>query len=266
MIETIRQKPKEFINDLAEFDKTQTSLHMSVTAKNMNRLKELRIEDLWLVGPNEKDLNKILTLTKPNYLNLYQVLASDLTILETLSTTSTLVLNWNTKSTKLWDIEKNVQLNTLEIADFSKLNDISDLSSARQIETLKLEGGIDKKLDIQTLQSLSVLTNLKYLRLANLKVADDTLRPLANLKDLEELWLPNQFDTKEYAWLATRLPKTKCNMFKGINKVHLTDANNNLVWDTMVTGKRKPFLLSTKDKDKIDKYIDDFEKLKKELA
>ncbi len=266
MIETIHQKPKEFIKDLAEFDQAQTSLHMSVTAKNIDRLKELQIENLWLVGAKEKDLQKILTLTKPNYLNLYQVLAADLTILETLSTTSTLILNWNTKSTALWDVEKNVQLKTLEIVDFSKLNDITDLSSARQIETLKLEGGIDKKLNIETLRPLSVLTNLKYLRLANLKVTDDTLRPLANLKNLEELWLSNQFDTKEYAWLATRLPNTKCDMFKAINKVHITDAKNILVWDTMVTGKRKPFLLSTKDKPKIDKYIADFEKLKTEFA
>jgi hypothetical protein len=34
----------------------------------------------------------------------------------------------------------------------------------------------------------------------------------------------------------------------------------------MVTGRKKSFLLSTKDQVKIDKYIKDFEKLKNELA
>ena len=266
MIETIPKKPKEFIKDLAEFDKTQTSLHMPAVAKNIDRLKEFQIETLWLIGAKEKDLKKILTLTQPKYLNLYQVLATDLSFLETLTTTTTLVLNWNTKSTSLWDVSKNVQLKTLEIVDFSKLNDISDLSTARQIEVLKLEGGIDKKLNILTLKPLSVLTNLKYLRLANLKVEDDTLNPLADLKYLNELWLSNQFETKEYAWLATRLPNTKCDMFQAINKVNVTGNNNELVWDIMVTGRKNPFLLSSKDKTKIDKYINEFEKQKNELA
>lgn len=266
MTETKFQKPKEFIKDLAEFDKTQTSLHMPATAKNIDRLKELQINNLWLIGAKEKDLQKILSLTQPKYLNLYQVLATDLSILETLTGTSTLVLHWNTKSTLLWDISKNAELRNLEIVDFSKLYDISDLSSARQITSLKLEGGIDKKLNIQTLKPLSALTNLKYLRLANLKVTDDTLKPLADLKNLEELWLSNQFETKEYAWLATRLPGTKCDMFNAINKVNITGTKNELVWDTMVTGRKKSFLLSTKDSQKIEKYITEFEKLKKEMA
>jgi hypothetical protein len=266
MFETIPQKPKEFVKDLSEFDTSQTSLHMSVSAKNIDKLKHLRIENLWLTGAKEKDLEKILSLTQPRYLNLYQVLATDLAILEILTATSALILHWNTKSPSLWDISKNQQLRSLEITDFSKLNDISDLSSARQIEILKLEGGIDKKLNIQTLKPLSVLTNLKYLRLANLKVVDDTLNPLADLKNLEELWLSNQFETKEYAWLSTRLPNTKCNMFQAINKVNITGVKNELVWDIMVTGRRKPFLLSTKDKTKIDKYINEFEKLKNDLA
>lgn len=266
MTETKLQKPKEFIRDLTEFDKTQTSLHMSATAKNIDSLKELQIDNLWLIGAKEKDLQKILSLTQPKYLNLYQVLAADLSILETLATTSTLVLNWNTKSTSLWDISKNPKLQSLEIVDFLKLYDISDLSSARQITTLKLEGGIEKKLNIQTLKPLSALTNLKYLRLANLKVADDTLKPLADLNHLDELWLSNQFETKEYAWLATRLPNTKCDMFNAINKVNITGTKNELVWDTMVTGRKKSFLLSTKDSQKIEKYITEFEKLKEELA
>lgn len=104
------------------------------------------------------------------------------------------------------------------------------------------------------------------MRLANLKVEDDTLKPLADLKSLEELWLSNQFETKEYAWLATRLPDTKCDMFTATNKVNITGTKNELVWDTMITGRKKPFLLSTEDKLKIDKYITEFEKLKNKMA
>jgi hypothetical protein len=175
-------------------------------------------------------------------------------------------LNWNTKSTSLWDISKNKGLKTLDITDFSKLEEIDQLSLATQISDLTLGGGHDKPLKIKSINPLKNLTNLNTLSLTNLKIGDDTLQPLGHLKSLETLFLSNQFETREYAWLATRLPKTKCKMFQATNSCNIVGADNKLVWDTMVTGRKKSFLLSTKDQVKIDKYIKDFEKLKNELA
>lgn len=266
MTDNLLQKPKTFIADLNEFDKNEKALHMSASAKNLNRLKELSIENLWLIGANDKELRKILPLVNLKYLNLYQVLAKDLTILETLDKTETIILNWNTKSTSLWDISKNKALKTLEITDFSKLEEIDQLSLATQISDLTLGGGHNKPLKIKTIRPLTGLKNLKYLCLTNLKIADDSLQPIGQLKNLEKLEISNQFETKEYAWLATRLPKTKCKMFQATNSCNIVGIDNKLVWDTMVTGRRKSFLLSTKDKIKIDKYVNDFERLKNEHA
>lgn len=259
------KRPKDIFEDLADFDGNDKSLRMSVKAKNIDRLKDLQIENLWLVGANEKELSKILPLVKLKYLNLYQVLAKDLTILETLTTPETIILTWNTKTDKLWDFSKNKNLRTLEVTDFSKLQDLSQFSTARHIENLTIGGGFEKPIKLLTLEPIATLTNLKYLGLTNLKLADDTLRPIAQLKNLDELEISNQFDVKEYAWLATRLPITKCNHFQATRYAKIT-VDNVVVKDTMVTGRRKPFLLSTTDKDKIDKYISDFEKLKHELA
>lgn len=266
MTDNLPQKPKTFIADLNDFDKNEKSLHMSVSAKNLDRLKELSIENLWLIGANDKELRKILPLVNLKYLNLYQVLAKDLTILETLDKTETIILNWNTKSTALWDISKNKSLKTLEITDFSKLEEIDQLSLATQISDLSLCGGINKPLKIKTIKPLAGLKNLKFLGLTNLKIEDDTLQPIGQLKSLDILEISNQFETKEYAWLATRLPNTKCKMFQATNYCTIVGANNKLVWDTMVTGRKKSFLLSTKDQVKIDKYIKEFERLKNELA
>lgn len=266
MTDNLPQKPKAFIADLNDFDKNEKSLHMSVSAKNIDRLKELSIENLWLIGANDKELRKILPLVDVKYLNLYQVLAKDLTILETLDKIEAIILNWNTKATALWDISKNKHLKTLEITDFSKLEEIDQLSLATQIIDLKLGGGHDKPLKIKSIYPLKALKNLRTLSLTNLKIADDTLRPLGHLKNLEVLYLSNQFETKEYAWLATRLPNTKCEMFQPTNSCNIVGADNKLVWDTMVTGRKKSFLLSTKDQAKIAKHIKDFEKLKNELS
>lgn len=266
MTDNLPQKPKTFITDLNEFDKNEKSLLMSVSAKNLDKLKELSIENLWLIGANDKELRKILPLVNLKYLNLYQVLAKDLTILETLDKTETIILNWNTKSTSLWDISKNKSLKTLEITDFSKLEEIDQISLATQISNLTLGGGHDKPLKIKSINPLKNLSNLKTLSLTNLKIADDTLHPLGHLKNLETLFLSNQFETREYAWLATRLTKTKCKMFQATNSCNIVGADNKLIGDTMVTGRKKSFLLSTKDQVKIDKYINEFEKLKNVLA
>ena len=54
-------------------------------------------------------------------------------------------------------------------------------------------------------------------------------------------------------------------MFQATNYCTIVGANNKLVWDTMVTGRKKSFLLSSKDQVKIDKYIKEFERLKIEF-
>jgi len=214
MTDNLPQKPKAFITDLNDFDKNEKSLHMSVSAKNLDRLKELSIENLWLIGANDKELRKILPLVNLKYLNLYQVLAKDLTILETLDKTETIILNWNTKSTSLWDISKNKGLKALEITDFSKLEEIDQLSLATQISDLTLGGGHDKPLKIKTIKPLAGLKNLKYLGLTNLKIADDTLQPIGQLKNLEILEISNQFETREYAWLALDFQRQNAKCFK----------------------------------------------------
>jgi hypothetical protein len=258
-------RPREFFEDLANFNSNDTSLRMSAKAKNIERLKDLKIENLWLVGANEKELSKILPLVNLKYLDLYQVLAKDLTILETQTTTETFILTWNTKTDKLWDFSKNTNLRTLEVTDFSKLNNLTQFSNAQQIENLTIGGGFNKPLKLLSLEPIALLTNLKSLSLTNLKLEDDTLKPLAKLTMLEKLEISNQFDVKEYAWLATRLTKTKCLHFNASRPVQIS-SNNVITKDTMVTGRRKPFLLSTTDKDQIEKYTADFERLKKELA
>jgi hypothetical protein len=71
----------------------------------------------------------------------------------------------------------------------------------------------------------------------------------------------NQFPTEDYAYLAVELPNVICEMFQPYIK--LNQKINDL--DIMVTGKRKPFLNSKADTDRILKYEKAFEKLKKKF-
>lgn len=264
-IDRFEKKP-EFTSDLADFDNSKTELHIRADVKNRKLLNELNIEKLWLIGAKEKDIEQIFSLHQPKYVSLYQFLAKDLSCLENLNKCETLITEWNTKATELWNIESNPNLKKLAIRDYSKISDLSALEKANKIKSLSLDGGIDKKLKVDSLKPLSKLPQLEYLRLTNIKVGDESLEPIANLRNLKILELSNQFPTKEYANLAVKLTKTECSMFRPYHEVEIKDENGNLVYDRMIIGKRKPFLLSTKDKTRIEKYEKEFEKLKNNYA
>ena len=91
---------------------------------------------------------------------------------------------------------------------------------------------------------------------------DESLEPIAELKELQELSISNQFPTKEYAKLSVALPNTKCDKFEAY--VHLPSSIGDK--DIMVVGKRKPFLNSNSkvDMKRLEKYQEQFKLLQSE--
>ena len=242
------------IEDLNNFNPVEKSITIFGKTKNINRLRDLDITHLWIIGAKNDDLIKILSLVKPQFVSVYQVLATDLSILETLTDTETIVLRWNTKCEELWNMANNNALKSLVIEDFSKITSVEPIKSAINLDYLILEGGMWKPLKIDTLKPLAALSNLRELRLANIQVKEDGLQPIGELMGLKELMLSNQFETKDYAYLSVKLPETKCDYFKPYIVYDRPIGNN----DTMITGKRKPFLNSKVDKDRIKKYESEF--------
>ncbi|PGQ48784.1 internalin, partial [Bacillus thuringiensis] len=94
----------------------------------------------------------------------------------------------------------------------------------------------------------------------NLKVKDDSLEPLMQLKNLKELSLSNQFKVEEYAKLSVALPYTVCESFKPY--VYINDAIDGK--NIMVTGRRRPVLNSKTDTVKMQKYEEQFKRLQEE--
>jgi hypothetical protein len=259
-IDPYEEKPA-VISDISNFDFSQREISITADVKNINLLANVKIEKLWLFCAKEKDIDRIFKIIQPEYVNLYQLLAKDLTCLEQLKC-KTLVLDWNTKALKLWNLKKNDNLRKLSVRDFSKISNINEIQNAKELVSLSLEGGMWKPLKIDSLNPLIHLKKLKWLRLMQIKVADESLEPISSLNNLKKLEISNQFPTKEYANLTVKLPKTECSMFQPYQEVEIKDEYGNLVYDRMIIGKRKPFLLSKKDQTRIEKYEKEFEKLK----
>lgn len=255
----IGERP-QFTDDLADVDISSTELLIRGKSKNIERLKLFsNLTKLWIYTVNQKEINAILNLVNPKLLHIYEMRVEDLSVISSLTNVEVLGLEWNTKANSLWDLTNNTSLKSLSIKDFSKLNDISPLQNNKSLEILDLSGGISNSLKLNSLEPLRSISNLKYLGLSNIKVLDESLQPISEIKGLQELDISNQFPTEEYAKLSVKLPNTKCNHFQPY--INLTSPLGDK--DVMVVGKRKPFLNSKVDVKRLQKYEEQFKALQR---
>ena len=253
---------RQFTEDLADFNSESRQLHVKTDVKNKHLLAYLKIDALWLLGAKETDIKEFYSKLKPKYFNLYHVLAKDFTVLEELSEVHTLMIEWNTKVETLWDLTKNHKLRKLAIRDCSKIIDFGELKNAKQLESLAINGGFNKKQIVKNLDWLYNLHQLKYFNFSNVSLQEGSIREISSLKKLEELDISNQFDTEDFAFLTAKMAYTKCSLFSPFCKVNLCDEEGNMSKDIMITGKRKPFLHSATDREKINHFVEKFENLK----
>ena len=85
-----------------------------------------------------------------------------------------------------------------------------------QLRTLGLEGGIDRKLELESFEPLGALSNLQYLFLAATRVADKSLAPLHSLKKLRHLSCGTYFPDAEFIALGKALPGLDCSWIEMI--------------------------------------------------
>jgi hypothetical protein len=118
-------------------------------------------------------------------------------------------------STKIESIEPFAALSNLrllEIENFKLVSDFSPLTRLTSLESLAVTGSMWTRQNIGTLDTFAQMIWLRSLALDTSKI--ETLRPLANLRELEFLDLGNRLPMAEYAWLSAMLPNTECRWFK----------------------------------------------------
>ncbi|UPO90161.1 leucine-rich repeat domain-containing protein [Niallia sp. Man26] len=254
-------KQPKFIKDLKDIIEAPKEIALKGNTQHLEYLSNFaEIEIVWIYSVNQKEFDLIINSINPKTLYIYEMRVEDLSSIERLKDLEQLYLCWNPKANKLWDMSKNPNLKHLSIEDFKRLNHIDQLESCYLLQELNLAGGIWTTLNIDTLEPIKQLQNLKVLGLSNLKVKDNSLEPISHLKGLMELNLSNQFSTEEFAMLSVKLPKTKCEYFHPYVKLKDVPTDEK---DIMVIGKRKPFLNSTKDIKKLQKYEKQFKEFQK---
>ena len=188
---------------------------------------------------------------------------ADLTPLEDLPNLTHVAFFWNQRATRLWDFSRTPQLRGLNFDDFTRVHDLSDLRTAAGLEELEFGNKVWPKFVCRSLDPLKSLARLRRLTFSGKRVEDGRIEPLAALRKLEYLGFPsNLFTTEQVAWLRARLPEAATGPFLEPIRVFPREPEGALrETDVLVVGKRKPWLNSEKDAERIQRYVDDFRRM-----
>lgn len=180
----------------------------------------------------------------------------DLSQLERFPKLERVIIYWNRKLKKIWNVNKNLKYLRINqcnsIVDFTSLRDsnIEQLILTSSGEDLTVKSA---KLKLDDNENVLKMNKLKKLTLClNEKTTtSEFLREITKLRHLEELiLLDDAYTFEEFAWLKSRLPN-----LEGIDGVQKHGEFYSVI------GKKKPRVLLEKDIHRVNKYREEYEEL-----
>jgi hypothetical protein len=222
----------------------------------------VRGDAAYVVGVNQASFEQLCTNLRATAVHFYEMRVSDLSPLKHIGDLNHLAIRWNTKLSDLSPLGALTSLESLILEDTPKAHNLSPLQNCSRLQHIEFSGGIWNKNTATNLAPLASLKELRTLTLMNLKIVSGGLRPIVGCKMLQSLTLSNQFATEDYAYLSVALPETKCELFAPYISIPRPIEDN----DVMVVGRRKPFLNSSTDKNRLAKYAAQFAELQSQFA
>ena len=193
---------------------------------------------------------------------------ADLTPLETLRRLRLVAFYVNQRTSRLWDLRRTPRLLALRFENFTGLHALDDLASGRTLQELDFGDALWNTPVFHSLSPLTALASLRRLSFNARKITDGRIQPLASLAQLE--WLtfpPNLFTTSQVAWLKAHLsesvqskvvgPVFHLGPIKNLSDGSVTELDKNV----LVVGKRKPALNARRDAARLQRYVEEFDRL-----
>lgn len=133
---------------------------------------------------------------------------NDLSPIEQMPELEYVVIVWNQRADRLWDMSRNPKLRCLSLQDFTRLKALDGIEKASALRMLDLfTGGVFSKWELYSLNCLSGM-KLHCINLGITKLTDESLGFLEDLPELETFdFPPRLFDTKKVAWVYANLPE-----------------------------------------------------------
>ena len=166
---------------------------------------------LWAYQVDQDMLDEISQLANLEVLYINGMTASALGCLGRLGKLKRLILHGGTKVEDLdWIAHLPATLDVLYLERFARVTDIGPVAKLTRLTALGIEGGMEKHVRIETLESVATLPSLRYLFLAAADVLTKSLEPLRQLHSLERLECTIRFPEQEFLELRRSLPKLNC--------------------------------------------------------
>ena len=182
-----------------------TLLRQNKSHRGLSKFK--RLKHLWAGRVNQEMIEEISGLPELEILRIKNMSATSLEPLARNRKLKRLIIKGGNKVPDMeWTRGLSPTLEVLHLESLFRATDIGPIGELTQLTTLGLEGGIDRKLELESLEPLAALSNLQYLFLAAARVADKSLAPLHGLKKLKHLGCGVFFPDEDFTALQKALP------------------------------------------------------------
>ena len=273
---------ESFVSGSFDYDKT-TKTHKSlwlreenmdigggkITIADIDKLKNYPDTEVVTISGLKQDAFEYFIKTYGKQLKAIRFFKNkfveDLSLLGTLPHLEYVYFFANQRVTALWDMTENKSLSSLCIEDFSRLTSIRGVETAPALKEFRIGNAIWNTMVLDSLMPLSN-SNIERLSFSGRAIGDNDFSFLETLPELKVFdFATNVFTTEQVAWIASNCPLAEGYALKAKVDCMLPDSNEHLVDvpKSIIVGKRKPILKVKGNEEKIQKYVDSFEKLKK---
>ena len=239
-----------------------------ITTADIDRLKAYPDAEVVTISGLQQDTFEYFIKTYGKQLKAIRFFKNkfveDLSLLGTLSQLEYVYFFANQRITSLWDMTENTALSGLAIEDFSRLTSIKGIETAPTLKEFRIGNAIWSKMVIDSLMPLAN-TKIERLSFTGRAIEDNDLSFLETLPDIKAFDFPtNMFSTEQVAWIVANYPHAEGYALKAKVDCMLLDSNEHMVDvpKAIIVGKRKPILKAEGNEERIQKYVDSFEKLK----
>lgn len=186
-------------------------------------LPSQKLDRLWLQNMKPAVAARLASHFDPVQLWLRNVQAHDLNWIAGLNRIEDLLIDWNTKLESFAFLKDVRPLRRLRADGMKRTNQLNGLVHQPSLESLWIGGGIDRRLYIESLGPLASLSQLEHLFLICIQLADTSLAPLTQLKNLKRLRIQtNAAPMEEYARLAGSLREVEGDALRGFQTLRRT--------------------------------------------
>ena len=239
-----------------------------ITVEDIDKLKLYPDTDVVTISGLKQDTFEYFIKTYGKQLKAIRFFKNkfveDLSLLGTLPQLEYVDFFFNQRVTALWDMTQNTSLTGLRIRDFSRLTSIKGVETAPALKEFIIGNAIWDKM---TIDGLMPLANAQIERFAfSGRAIENTdlsfLEQHPTLKTFD--FATNLFTTEQVAWIVANCPQIEGYALRAKVDCMLFDSNDHLVDvpKAIIVGKRKPILKVEGNEERIQKYVDSFEKLK----